>query len=82
MNTYDAHLELLLAIARENLGIETFELTGKPRADFRTVSVADIASALEAAYDAGLLVGHSVANGRSVANDEVYSTRMECGAAK
>ena len=82
MNTYDAHLELLLAIARDNLGIETFELTGKPSADFRIVNVADIACALEAAYDAGLLVGHSVANGKTVANDEVYSTRKECGAAK
>jgi hypothetical protein len=82
VTTYDAHLELLLAIAQENLGIETFELTGKQSADFHIVNVADIASALEAAYDAGLLVGHSVASGKSVANDEVYSTRKECGAGK
>lgn len=56
----DLHMKLLRAIARETLGIETFELTGKPTKDFHVVSVADIARALEAAYDSGLIAGHSV----------------------
>lgn len=56
----DAHKKLLLGIARETLGIRTFEPTGKITADFHLVSAEAIARALEAAYDAGLVVGHSV----------------------
>ncbi|WP_233885220.1 DUF6900 domain-containing protein [Paraburkholderia flagellata] len=55
---HDERLELLLAISRRTLGIETFELTGKPTADARLVSVEDIGRALESAYDAGLIVGY------------------------
>jgi hypothetical protein len=76
----DAHIELLLAIASENLDIATFELTGKPSADFRIVSVDDICRALEAAYDAGLLVGHSVARGRTVDAHGMASTLNLCEA--
>jgi hypothetical protein len=45
---YEERLELLGLIAREELGIE--ELNEHP----------DVLAALEAAYDAGLWVGHSV----------------------
>jgi hypothetical protein len=55
---YDERMELLLAISRRTLGIESFELTGKPTADAHMVSVEDVARALESAYDAGLLVGY------------------------
>jgi hypothetical protein len=55
---YDERLELLLAISRRTLGIESFELTGKPTVDAHMVSVEDIGRALESAYDAGLLVGY------------------------
>jgi sulfite reductase beta subunit-like hemoprotein len=54
----DERLELLLAISRRTLGIESFELTGKQTLDLHVVSVEDLARALEAAYDAGLLIGH------------------------
>jgi hypothetical protein len=54
----DERLELLLAISRRTLGIENFELTGKQTLDLHVVSVEDIGRALEAAYDAGLLIGH------------------------
>jgi hypothetical protein len=55
---HDERLELLLAISRRTLGVESFELTGKPTADAHLVSADDIGSAMEAAYDAGLLVGY------------------------
>ncbi|QGZ56690.1 DUF6900 domain-containing protein [Paraburkholderia acidiphila] len=55
---HDERLELLLAISRRTLGIESFELTGKPTADVHLVSVEDIGRALESAYDAGLIVGY------------------------
>jgi hypothetical protein len=48
---YEERLELLGLIARETLGIE--DLDAHP----------DVLAALEAAYDAGLWVGHSI--GRS-----------------
>jgi hypothetical protein len=54
----DERLELLLAISRRTLGIESFELTGKQTLDLHVVCVEDLAHALEAAYDAGLLIGH------------------------
>ena len=76
----DAHIELLLAIARENLGIETFKLTGKPSADFRIVSVDDIYRALEAAYDAGLVVGHSVTRGLPERADATNHAAEKCDA--
>lgn len=76
----DAHIELLLAIARENLGIGTFELTGKPSADFRIVSVDDIYRALEAAYDAGLVVGHSLTRGLPGGADAMNHAVEECDA--
>ncbi|MEM5420929.1 hypothetical protein AB3X91_11560 [Paraburkholderia sp. BR14263] len=55
---HDERLELLLAISRRTLGIESFELTGKPTADAHLVSAEDIGRALESAYDAGLIVGY------------------------
>jgi hypothetical protein len=68
MNTAvcDAHWDLLVSIARETLDIETFELSGKASVDFRVVSVDSLARALEAAYDAGLMVGYSVASKEGV----------------
>ncbi|SDC60826.1 DUF6900 domain-containing protein [Paraburkholderia lycopersici] len=55
---HDERLELLLAISRRTLGIERFELTGKPTADVHLVNAEDVGRALESAYDAGLLVGY------------------------
>ncbi|MBB2925984.1 DUF6900 domain-containing protein [Paraburkholderia silvatlantica] len=55
---HDERLEFLLAISRRTLGIESFELTGKPTADVHLVSAEDIGRALESAYDAGLIVGY------------------------
>ncbi|WP_042263585.1 DUF6900 domain-containing protein [Paraburkholderia heleia] len=55
---HDERLELLLAISRRTLGIESFELTGKPTADVHLASAEDIGRALESAYDAGLIVGY------------------------
>ena len=55
---HDERLEILLAISRRTLGIESFELTGKLTADAHMVSAEDIGRALESAYDAGLLVGY------------------------
>jgi hypothetical protein len=58
MNTVnDERLELLQSIACETLGISSLEATGKPTADFRVISIENLSRALEAAYDAGLLVG-------------------------
>ncbi|WP_322014749.1 DUF6900 domain-containing protein [Paraburkholderia sp. J12] len=57
---HDERLELLLAISRKTLGIESFELTGKQTLDLHIVNAEDIGSALESAYDAGLLVGHRI----------------------
>jgi hypothetical protein len=56
----DAHWDLLLSIAEETLDIKTFELSGKASIDFRVISVENLARALEAAYDAGLMVGYEV----------------------
>lgn len=51
---YEERLELLGLIARETLDIE--DLNEHP----------DVLAALEAAYDAGLWVGHSVGRGEEV----------------
>jgi hypothetical protein len=56
-------LALLETIATEVLGIDTLEQTGKLTKDLRVIHIEDLAHALEAAYDAGLLVGHRVARG-------------------
>lgn len=60
---HDERLALLQTIAADILGIDKLEPTGKPTADFRIVDVEQLTLALEAAYDAGLLVGHRVARG-------------------
>ena len=65
---HDERLELLLAISRSTLGIERFELTGKPTADCHLVSAEDVGRALESAYDAGLIVGRRI--GRAEAMEE------------
>lgn len=73
MNTtieHDARLNLLLSIAHETLGIATFELSGKASADLRIVRVDSLARALEAAYDAGLVVGHNVGSNKSPAGQQ------------
>lgn len=49
--------ELVRMIANDNLGIDALEPTGKMTADFRVISVDDIARALETAYDAGVIAG-------------------------
>ncbi|SAK45776.1 hypothetical protein AWB79_01038 [Caballeronia hypogeia] len=59
-NNMDAHLEPLLTIAHDELGIHSFDPVGKPSADFRMCRVEDIGRALERAYDFGLMVGHAV----------------------
>lgn len=72
---YDERLALLQAISTEVLGIEKLEPTGKPTADFRIVNIEHLTRALEAAYDAGLVVGQRVAregSGGAQPTDEVY----------
>jgi hypothetical protein len=66
MNTTmtEARWDLLRSIARETMGIESFEPRGKATTDFRVIGVENLARALEAAYDAGLVVGYSVAKDR------------------
>lgn len=54
----DERTSLLIAIARKTLGIKHFKTTGQPDADLHLVSAEALGRALEAAYDAGLLVGH------------------------
>lgn len=64
MNTVvrdELHLEPLLAIAREELGISTLIEEGKASTDIRLIRIASLASALKRAYDFGLLMGHHVA---------------------
>lgn len=56
----EAYWEPLLTIARDELGIDSFDPVGKPGADLRMCSVEDIGRALERAYDLGLFVGHTV----------------------
>jgi hypothetical protein len=56
-------LALLETIAAETLGIGTLEQTGKLTKDLHVIHIDDLCRALEAAYDAGLIVGHRVARG-------------------
>jgi len=56
----DERIDLLLAIARRALDIHTFDVTGERKLDLREVSVEAVGRALEAAYDAGLLVGYRI----------------------
>jgi len=72
---YDERLELLRTISTDVLGIDQLEQTGKLTKDLRVIHIEDLCRALEAAYAAGLMVGHRVARGgnddtRSV--DEVF----------
>ncbi|SAK97263.1 hypothetical protein AWB76_07394 [Caballeronia temeraria] len=59
-NKTEAYWEPLLTIARDELGIHSFDPMGKPSADIRMCRVEDIGRALERAYDLGLMVGHTV----------------------
>jgi hypothetical protein len=63
---HDERLALLQAISTDILGIERLAPIGKPTADFRVIDIEQLARALEAAYDAGLLVGQRVARGGAV----------------
>ncbi|HEY1610093.1 MAG TPA: hypothetical protein VGG24_12570 [Paraburkholderia sp.] len=56
----DERVDLLLAIAGRAMDIDTFEPTGETGTDLREVNVEDVGRALEAAYDAGLLVGYRI----------------------
>ena len=56
----NAHRAPLLEIAREELGIHSFERTGKPTIDVRLVHVPAVEHALERAYNFGLVMGHNV----------------------
>ncbi|SAL80394.1 hypothetical protein AWB68_05847 [Caballeronia choica] len=56
--TKDERFDLLELIARENLGIDALEPTGKPTWDFRIVSVENLSRALESAYNAGMVSGY------------------------
>ncbi|SAK92295.1 hypothetical protein AWB75_06527 [Caballeronia catudaia] len=59
-NKPEAYLQLLMTIARDELGIESFDATGEAGEEFRMCRVEDIGRALERAYDMGLMVGHTV----------------------
>ncbi|MDR5796083.1 MULTISPECIES: hypothetical protein [unclassified Caballeronia] len=59
-NKTEAYWEPLLTIARDELGIQSFDPIGKPSADIRMCRVDEIGRALERAYDLGLLVGNGV----------------------
>jgi hypothetical protein len=54
----DERFELLEMIASETLGVTSLEPTGKLTADFRVISVENLAHALESAYDIGLVTGY------------------------
>jgi hypothetical protein len=71
---FEERLTLLRMIAAEVLAIDTLEPTGNPAADLHVVNIEHLTLALEAAYDAGLLVGHRVARGRDdpEAHGEVF----------
>ena len=56
----EVHLDPLVAIASEELGIHSFEESGKVSTDIRMVRISSLAQALERAYDFGLLMGHTV----------------------
>jgi hypothetical protein len=58
-NKMEAHWELLLTVAREELEVDSFEPTGKLGTDLRLVRVENVGRALERAYDYGLLVGRA-----------------------
>jgi hypothetical protein len=49
----------LVAIASQNLEINTLEETGKKLADIRFLRVQDLANAMEQAYQMGLAVGYN-----------------------
>ncbi len=55
--------EAFLNIAQKHLGVKTLETRKSDRLDFHDVSVWGIKSALEAAYDAGLVAAGSVPRG-------------------
>ncbi|HEX3379522.1 MAG TPA: hypothetical protein VHU21_06985 [Paraburkholderia sp.] len=57
----EVHLEPLIAIASEELGIRSLTQSGKVTEDIRLVRIERLAAALERAYEFGLLMGHSVA---------------------
>jgi hypothetical protein len=65
-------LALLETIATEVLSVDTLEPTGKLTKDLRVIHIEDLAHALEAAYDAGLVVGHRVARG---SNDDAQTSQ-------
>ena len=49
----------LVAIADQNLQINSFEETGQKLADIRLLRVSDVANALEQAFQMGLSVGYN-----------------------
>jgi hypothetical protein len=65
-------LALLETIATEVLSVDTLEPTGKLTKDLRVIHIEDLAHALEAAYDAGLVVGYRVARG---SNDDAQTSQ-------
>ncbi|HEX3382773.1 MAG TPA: hypothetical protein VHU21_23650 [Paraburkholderia sp.] len=64
------HLEPLEAIASEELGISSLTESGKISTDVRLVRIADLANALQRAYDVGLLMGHTVARAEQMKTTE------------
>lgn len=60
---YDERLELLRTISIDVLGIDRIEQTGKLTKDLHIIHIEDLTHALEAAYDAGLIVGYRTARG-------------------
>jgi hypothetical protein len=72
------HLEPLEAIASEELGISSLTESGKISTDVRLVRIADLANALQRAYDVGLLMGHTVARAEQMKTTEpVLKCRAE-----
>ena len=53
----EGHWAQLVAIASEELGIHSFNESGKYTTDVRLVRISTIARALERAYDLGLATG-------------------------
>lgn len=75
----EEHRERLLAIAREELGMDSLAETGKYTTDNRLVRVCSVANALERAYDLGLLAGFmaSRANRQEAGMDSKSKRRFD-----
>jgi|tagenome__1003787_1003787.scaffolds.fasta_scaffold19931701_2 hypothetical protein len=71
----EAHCEPLIAIASDELGIHSFTESGKVTTDVRLIRVANLARALERAYDLGLLMGRARWPSGGTTRDEAVEDR-------